>query len=84
MLKSYLVLMLFVGMFLIMSAVYEQKLKNVKQLVRTEYRFVPRTLYEEVLSKNDVTSIYKNYFDSPDPWYSRNIGVDIENANSPG
>jgi hypothetical protein len=77
MLKSYLVLLLFVGMFMILYGVYEQKLNNVKALVRTEYRFVPRTLYDEVLSKQDVTSIYKNFYDSPDPWYDRNIGVDI-------
>lgn len=78
MLKSYLILLLFIGMILIITAIYEQKLKNVKQLVRTEYKFVPRTLYDEVLSKQDVTSIYKNYFDSPDPWYNRNIGVDVQ------
>lgn len=77
MLKSFVVLCLFVGSVLIISGIYEQKLKNVKKLVRTEYRFVPRTLYDEVLSKNDVVSISKNLFDSPDPWYDRNIGVDI-------
>ena len=75
MLKSFLVLCLFIGMFMLVSGIYEEKLKHVKQLVRTEYRFVPRTLYDEVLSNNDVNSIYKNYFDSPDPWYSRNIGT---------
>lgn len=77
MLKSYLILLLFVGMFLIITGIYEQKLKNVKKLVRTEYKFVPRTLYDEVLSNNDVQSTYKNYFDSPDPWYDRSVGVSI-------
>ena len=70
-------LLLFVGMFLILSGIYEQKLTNVKKLVRTEYKFVPRTLYDEVLSNNDVQSTFKNHFNSPDPWYSRNIGLDI-------
>jgi hypothetical protein len=64
-------------MFLILSGVYEQKLANVKKLVRTEYKFVPRTLYDEVLSNNDVQGLFKNHFNSPDPWYSRTIGVDI-------
>jgi hypothetical protein len=77
MLKSYLILLLFIGMFLILSGVYEQKLANVKKLVRTEYKFVPRTLYDEVLSNNDVQGLFKNHFNSPDPWYSRTIGVDI-------
>jgi hypothetical protein len=76
MLKSYLILLLFIGMFLILNGIYEQKISNVKKLVRTEYKFVPRTLYDEVLSNNDVQSTYKNYFNSPDPWYGRTIGVD--------
>jgi hypothetical protein len=75
--KSFILFLLFIGVILIISGVYEQRIKNVKQLVRTEYRFVPRTLYDEVLSKNDVQAIYNNYFDSPDPWYNRNIGVNI-------
>jgi hypothetical protein len=79
MLKSYLILLLFIGMFLILNGIYEQKLSNVKKLVRTEYKFVPRTLYDEVLSNNDdVQSKYKNYFNSPDPWYSRTIGVETD------
>jgi hypothetical protein len=80
MIKPFIVLCLFVGMFMIVHGVYEQKLKNMEQLVRTEYRFVPRTLYDEVMSNNDVTSIHKNFFDSPDPWYERNIGVGIDGA----
>lgn len=75
MLKSFLILLLFVGSFLIVQGIYEQKLANVKKLVRTEYKFVPRTLYDEVLSKNDIQSLYKNMFDSPDPWYGRNVDV---------
>jgi hypothetical protein len=62
---------------MILHGIYEQKIKHMHKLVRTEYKFVPRTLYDEVLSTNDVQSIYKNFFDSPDPWYDRNVGVKI-------
>jgi hypothetical protein len=58
-----------------MQGIHEQRLKTMKKLIKTEYKFVPRTLYDEVLTNNDVQSTYKNYFDSPDPWYERNIGV---------
>lgn len=75
--KSYVILLLFVGSFMIMHGIYEQKMRNMKKLVRTEYRFVPRTLYDEVLAGNDVSSVSKNMFDSPDPWYDRNVGVKI-------
>lgn len=77
MLKSYFIFLLFLGTFLIMHGIYEQKIKNMKKLVRTEYKFVPRTLYDEVLATTDVQAIYKNFFDSPDPWYDRNVGVKI-------
>ena len=75
-------MLLFVGTVLIITGIYEQKIKNTKRLVRTEYKFIPRTLYDEVLSHQEVTSIYKNYFDSPDPWYNRNIGVDVQAAGT--
>jgi hypothetical protein len=75
MLKSYVVLTLFIGLFLVMQGIHEQRLKTMNKLIKTEYKFVPRTLYDEVLTNNDVQSTYKNYFDSPDPWYERNIGV---------
>lgn len=78
MLKSFIILLLFMGMFLILNAVYTQKYNNMKKLVRTEYRFVPRTLYDEVLANNEVSAIYKNYFDSNDPWYNRNVGLDTQ------
>jgi uncharacterized membrane protein YozB (DUF420 family) len=77
MLKSFFIFVLFLGTFLIMHGIYEQKIKNMKQLVRTEYKFVPRTLYDEVLATTDIQAIYKNFFDSPDPWYNRNVGVKI-------
>lgn len=78
MLKSFVLLLMFLGTFLIMNGIYDQKYKNMKKLVRTEYRFVPRTLYDEVLANTEPSSIYKNYFDSNDPWYNRNVGIDIE------
>jgi hypothetical protein len=78
--KSFIILLLFIGMFMIVQGVYEQKYQNMQKLVRTEYRFIPRTLYDEVLTKNDLNALYKNYFDSPDPWHERNIGVDIKSS----
>lgn len=68
--KTYIVFILFLGMFLIMNGIYQQKLRNITKLVRTEYRFVPRTLYDEVLSTGDgnVQTTFKNMFNSPDPW----------------
>jgi hypothetical protein len=70
--QALVVLLLFVGMVLVMHGVYEQKLKAAEQKTRIEYRFVPRTYYEEQLGKADVQGIYKNMFNKESPWYDRN------------
>lgn len=49
-----IVFMLFVGMFLVVSGVYEQRLKEAREERRVEYRFIPRTLYEEQLAGGDA------------------------------
>lgn len=50
--RALVVLMLFVGMAMVIHSVYEEKLERVKRNVRVEYRFLPRTLYEEQLAQS--------------------------------
>lgn len=54
--KVLIVFMLFVGLFLVISGVYEQRLQEAKDERRIEYRFIPRTLYEEQLQGSDGAS----------------------------
>jgi hypothetical protein len=75
--KSWLIFILFVGMFLIVTGIYEQKLKLVEKNVRVEYRFIPRSFYQEQLGQADVSSIFKNAFDKNDPWFDKTVGVSI-------
>lgn len=51
--KVLIVFMLFVGLFLVVTGVYEQKLEEAREERKIEYRFIPRTLYEEQLPGND-------------------------------
>jgi hypothetical protein len=63
--KTLLIFILFAGMFLVISGVYEQKLDIVRKDKRVEYRFIPRTLYEEQLANNTTfASKVKPLFDS--------------------
>lgn len=39
-------------MFLVISGIYEQKLKLAQKEKKIEYRFIPRSLYEEQLASN--------------------------------
>jgi hypothetical protein len=67
----FLIFMLFLGMFMIVSGIYEQKFKRMEKLVRTEYRFIPRSMYEDAMATPDLTALYNSTFDLDDPWYNR-------------
>lgn len=63
--KTLLIFVLFAGMFLVISGIYEQKLDIAQKEKKIEYRFIPRTLYEEQLSNNTTfASKVKPLFES--------------------
>lgn len=69
--KSLLVFLVFVGMFLIIQGIYEEKIKIAEQNTRVEYKFIPRTYYEEQLAKSDLSNQMADMFNYNDPWSSR-------------
>lgn len=83
--QSLVVLLLFVGMVMVMHGVYEERLAIAKKDVKIEYRFVPRTYYEEQLSGNDLSPSIKTLFTagSADPWADTSVGKNIGNDMMP-
>lgn len=77
--QSLVVLLLFVGMVMVMHGIYEERLKIAEKDVKIEYRFVPRTYYEEQLSGNDLSPSIKTLFTSgsADPWADSSLGRNI-------
>ena len=71
--KTVVILILFVGMFLIIQGVFEEKLKAVEGNKQVVYKFIPRTYYEEQL-ENDLTSKVSPMFNKVGPWFDRNVG----------
>lgn len=62
-----------------MHGVYQQKIKAAQENVRIEYRFIPRTYYEEQLaSSGTVTSNFKNMFNKESPWLERTVTLPPE------
>ena len=58
-----IVFILFAGMAMVIHSIYEEKLHRAQQQTRIEYRFLPRTLYEEQLSEdNRPTARIKGMF----------------------
>ena len=62
------VLVLFVGMALVMHGIYEDKVRRLERNVRVEYRFVPRTLYEEQMASADLVGKFGSMFSRAEPW----------------
>lgn len=82
--QSLVVLLLFIGMILVMHGVYEERIAVATRDVRIEYRFVPRTYYEEQLAGNDLSPSVKTLFTggSADPWFDKSIGRNIGDSAS--
>lgn len=52
---------------MVMSGIYQQKTLDLERSSRVEYRFIPRTLYEEQMDATSVSSNLRNIFERPDP-----------------
>lgn len=61
------------GMILFIHGIYQQKFDALKDNVRVEYRFIPRTYYEEQLANASVASNFKNMFNKSSPWFERTV-----------
>ena len=62
---------LFLGIICIMHGTYQQQLDHAKKQVKIEYRFVPRSLYDEQLQQvPDVSRKFKGMFTDSraSPW----------------
>jgi len=74
--KLFIILLLFIGMFMITHGIYEEKFEKLKNDVRIQYKFIPRTYFDEFVFNNELTSKeYKTLFDQePD---TRSAGLPI-------
>lgn len=75
--KSIIFFLMFTGLLFIIHGIYQQKYDELKNNVRVEYRFIPRSFYEEQMSNSTVSSNFKNMFEKQaEPWYDRNVSID--------
>lgn len=65
--NALVMLLLFAGMALVMHGVYEERVRRLEQEVRVEYRFLPRTLYEEQVAEADVAGKFRGLFEGGAP-----------------
>lgn len=50
--KTIILLLLFLGMFMIVHGIYQEKYEKLKKDVQVKYKFIPRTYYDDVLTNN--------------------------------
>ena len=78
MMNSMVVLLLFIGMFAVTTGIYQQKLDALESHPKIEYRFIPRTLFDEQLGVTDNSTRYDDML-TKDVWADVTIGTDINN-----
>jgi len=62
--KTIVILFLFIGLFFITHAIYEKKLEQIEKNKKVEYKFIPRSLYEEQLADPDVFKKFGGLFNT--------------------
>ena len=70
--KLLILLTLFIGVLLIMHGIYEDKINTLKKEVKVEYRFIPRSYYDEQIFSNQFSSKFSNLFDEEQNKWSAN------------
>jgi hypothetical protein len=61
--KLLILLTLFFGIILVIHGIYEEKINTLKKEVKVEYRFIPRSYYDEQIFSNEFSSKFSNLFD---------------------
>ena len=65
-----------------MHGIYEEKLNTLKKEVKVEYRFIPRSYYDEQIFSNQFSSKFSNLFDEDQNKWSANQRLIDANASS--
>ena len=61
--KTIIFLFLFIGMFMIVHGIYEEKYEKLRKKTQVKYKFIPRTYYDDFLMNNDIKNTTSVMFD---------------------
>ena len=71
--KLFIILLLFSGILLVIQGIYTDKLKKTQENVKVEYRFVPRTYYDDMVLNKQFQIITDDLFNTEDILYNNNV-----------
>ena len=85
--KLLIILMFFFGILLVIQGIYDEKILTLKNNYKIQYRFVPRSYYDEQLFSNQFSSKLTNIFDEDQDEWSANQRIftpyNIDKIDSP-
>lgn len=64
--KAIILIIFIIGIVLITTGYHKNQNKN--QPTKIEYRYIPRTFYEEQLNNVDLKKLYSDMFDKKSTW----------------
>lgn len=67
--------LVFIGVFLVLNGIYEQKLRAEVANVKVEYRFIPRSYYDEQMGVSDVSLQFDKMFNGDSTWAEVTTGA---------
>jgi hypothetical protein len=64
--KSLIILLFIIGIVMLSIGYQKELLANAEVKERVEYRFIPRSIYEEQFGKQDLTRSFRDMFNYED------------------
>lgn len=85
--KALILCLFFMGVIAMLHGIYEQKYEGLRDNTRVEYRFLPRSYYDEQLGDTPgVSGAFKNMFQRESPWFERSVSLanPLKDVGAPG
>tara|TARA_Y100000389_G_scaffold121036_1_gene118411 strand:+ start:414 stop:680 length:267 start_codon:yes stop_codon:yes gene_type:complete len=70
--KLLILIILFIGIILVIQGVYTENIETLQKEKKIEYRFIPRSYYDEQIFSNQFSSKFSTLFDEDQSEWSSN------------
>lgn len=61
--QSIIIILLIIGIIMVIDGIYREEITKLKQEKKIEYKFIPRSMYEDALYSDNLKGKYANIFD---------------------
>ena len=78
--KSFILILFIIGLVLVFTGYMEKQQQCPNKKI--EYRYIPRSFYEEQVTSTNLKNLYSDIFDKPSIWSSYPFNTNDRNFNS--